>query len=123
MDIEVTYLDTSGDEHTIELPAKMEVCHECGGTGSVLCEGMREHAYSAEEFAESFDDEEASEYFKAGGRYDVTCHVCKGKNVVKVIDHEKVLPESKEEYEAYLKYQDEVRQSRIDEAYERRYCC
>ena len=118
-----SYLDSSGNEHTIELPSKMEVCHECGGSGSVLREGMREHSYTAEEFAESFDEESATEYFRPGGMYDVTCHVCKGKNVIKVIDHEKILSDSKEEYEAYLKYQDEVRQDRIAEAYERRYCC
>ena len=56
--IEVTYWDADDKEVVLELPARLEVCDYCEGHGTVLCEGMRGHAYSAEEFAEAFDDEE-----------------------------------------------------------------
>lgn len=86
MKISVTIYDEDGNEEIVDLPAKMEVCHNCEGEGYVLNESMRYHAYSAEEFYESFDEEDREEYFKRGGIYDVVCPTCKGKNVVPVID-------------------------------------
>ena len=77
----------------IEFEAKMEVCHDCEGHGTVLCEGMRGHAYTAEEFAE-FEEEEAREYMTRGGRYDVQCPTCKGANVIKVVDRDKTSEEN-----------------------------
>jgi RecJ-like exonuclease len=94
-EITATFENEEGEEQTVTFPAKMEVCDECDGEGFVLCEGMRGHAYSAEEFAESFDDEEAGEYFKRGGRYDQVCPCCKGKNVVPVVDQSVLTPEQK----------------------------
>ncbi len=75
-------IENDDGEVTMDLPSRKGVCPECEGEGFVLCPGMRGHAYSASEFAESFDDEEAAEYFRRGGRYDVKCHVCHGANVV-----------------------------------------
>lgn len=90
--------DQSDDaEETIEeshdLPSKFEVCDDCEGHGSVLNESMRNHAYTAEEFAEAFDEEEAAEYSRHGGRYDVKCPTCQGKNVVSVVDTDHLSPE------------------------------
>jgi hypothetical protein len=42
---------------------------------------MRGYAYSAEEFAESFDDEERED-FRRGGRYDVTLRHVQGRAFV-----------------------------------------
>lgn len=75
-------------EEELDLPAKKEVCHDCQGHGTVLNESMRNHAYSAEEFQDSFDDDEQRHYFQRGGMYDVLCPTCKGVNVVDVIDRE-----------------------------------
>lgn len=101
--IKRTYFE--GDEEIVlTLPAKMEVCGDCHGQGAVLCEGMRGYAYSAEEFAESFDDEEAEEYFTRGGRYDVACPTCNGANVVPVVDEDRVPSALAADYEAYQAY-------------------
>ncbi len=88
MNITVKFYDAEGDEVSAVLPAKHVVCSRCEGHGTHLNPSIGNHAYTSEEFHDSFDDEEAEEYFKRGGRYDVTCEVCKGKNVVLVVDEE-----------------------------------
>jgi len=104
MKIKVTFWN-GDDEVTAELPAKNEVCDKCEGHGTHLNPSIGEHAYSAEEFHESFDDEQAEEYFKRGGMYDVTCSVCKGKNVVLVVDSSQcTTPEQKETLKAHKRY-------------------
>jgi RecJ-like exonuclease len=96
-------VETEEDEQEQEhaLPAKNEVCPDCEGEGYVLCEGMRGYAYSAEEFAESFDDEEAAEYCKRGGRYDVACPTCGGQRVVPVVDEARLAPEQRAIFAAW----------------------
>ena len=86
--ITFTRENSRGIERAYELPSRFEVCDTCHGTGFELCEGMRGHAYSAEEFTESFDDEERAEYFRPGGCYDVTCSACHGRNVIAVVDED-----------------------------------
>lgn len=105
--------------HEVEFPAVFQVCHDCEGHGFVLNPSMRGHAYSQEEFARDFDDEEQAEYFKRGGIYDVICPTCKGKNVVLVIDSETVdaskNEEQKRQLAAYLEWKrDEAREKRAD---------
>lgn len=100
--MKLTYENDEGEEIELELPSKMEVCWDCQGHGSVLTASMRNHAYSQEEFTESFDDEEAHEYFTHGGRYDVTCPTCHGSNVVPVVD-EALIPEK--DKAAYAEWQ------------------
>lgn len=104
--ITVTYITDRGEEIVLDLPAKNEVCHDCDGEGYVLCEGMRGYAYSAEELYESFDAEERAEYFRPGGRYDVVCPTCKGKNVVKVVDEDNIPASLKDQYGEYLVYEE-----------------
>lgn len=87
--MEITFENSAGEEITVKLPTKKEVCSNCEGTGTQLCSGMRGEVYTAEEFAESFDEEQQEEYFRPGGRYDVLCEVCKGKNVVDEVDEDK----------------------------------
>ncbi len=84
----IIIINDEGEEIEHTLPGKMEVCYDCRGEGYVLRPGIREHAYSMEEFYESFDEEEAEEYFRRGGRYDVICPTCQGKNVTLEIDRE-----------------------------------
>lgn len=105
--------------HEFEFPAAFRVCHDCEGHGFVLNPSMREHAYTQEEFAQDFDDEEREQYFKRGGIYDVTCPTCKGKNVVLVIDCETVDASNNEEQKlqlaAYLESErDRAREERAD---------
>lgn len=99
--ITITILNDDDSEEEHNLPSTNEVCGECGGDGFVLCEGMRGHAYSQEEFAESFDEEEAAEYFTRGGRYDQQCPCCKGKNVVPIVDEKRLTAEQKVLFERW----------------------
>lgn len=80
--------DEETGEVTLYLPGKMEVCGDCEGHSYVLTPSMRDHCYSQEEFNESFDDEEREQYFTRGGRYDVICPTCEGRNVVVAIDYD-----------------------------------
>lgn len=86
MTIKFTTENDDGEEIEHTLPSVMEVCSECNGHGTHLIAGMKGHAYTSEEFEDSFDEEERHEYFTPGGRYDVTCEECGGKNVVPVVD-------------------------------------
>lgn len=90
---ETIQFETVDDEGCVvehELPARFGVCSDCEGHGTTLRAGMREHAYTQEEFNETFhDDEDRAEYFKRGGMYDETCRTCEGKRVVLVVDRER----------------------------------
>jgi hypothetical protein len=105
MTIELKYENDEGEEITMSFPSLKQVCHECHGEGFILCEGMRGYAYSSEEFAEAFDDEDREEYCRRGGMYDQQCDVCHGRNVVDVVDESKLSPEQKEFYEAFQAYE------------------
>jgi len=107
--ITLTYLNDDGDEIELDLPSHMDVCGDCQGHGTVMNESMRNHAYSSEEFYEAFpEDEDREQYFKRGGIYDVQCPTCHGKNVVPVVDEEKLSEEQKAQYKEYLKYSYEM---------------
>jgi hypothetical protein len=86
--LKISLLDPSGnDEIEHILPAKNAVCSRCEGFGSHLSPSIGSYAYSAEEFAEAFPDDESREaYFQRGGMYDVACEVCKGAKVVLIPD-------------------------------------
>ena len=88
-----SYYDENDDEVTVQLPACFDVCDRCEGHGSHLNPSIGSHAYTREEFEESFDEEQAEEYFKRGGIYDVTCEECRGARVVPVVDESKCKPE------------------------------
>lgn len=111
------YQNDNGDDVIVGLPAKHEVCWKCEGHGTHLTPSIGEHAYSAEEFCESFDEEEREEYFSRGGRYDVVCGECGGKNVVLGLDEEHIerygTREEKEGMKVYCE------QEREDVEYER----
>ena len=114
--IQFTYETDDGDEIEAELPARFEVCGSCEGHGTHLNPSIGQHAYTAEEFYESFDEEQAAEYFKRGGRYDVTCEECQGKRVVAVVNLTEAECRSAEQREALAAYK---RKQRDDWEYER----
>lgn len=88
--ITFTVENDEGEEVTHELPAVMEVCDRCDGHGTHLNPNIGQHAYTPEEFAEAFDDDESRQaYFTRGGMYDVTCEECGGRNVVPVVDRDR----------------------------------
>ena len=111
-----TYETDEGEEIEAELPSKFEVCDRCEGHGTHLNPSIGEHAYSQEEFEEAFcDDEERGEYFRRGGRYDVSCEECRGARVVAVVD-EAACARDPELAEALKRYAAKLRD---DAAYER----
>ena len=92
--------DDDDDENAeaVELPGKHVVCANCEGHGTHLRPGMREHAYTWEEFNEAFhDDEDREAYFERGGKYDVQCETCRGLRVVVVVDESITLDERQRE--------------------------
>jgi hypothetical protein len=99
--MKVTYFDAAGDEVEVQLPSKFEVCPRCEGHGTHLNPSIGQHAYSMEVFRESFDDEEAEQYFKRGGIYDVTCEQCGGKRVTEVPDEAAMNAEQKAQFKEW----------------------
>jgi DnaJ-class molecular chaperone len=118
--IKFTIENDDGEEVVYELPSKMEVCSLCGGHGTHLMPGLQGHAFTREEFEDTFDDDEDREqYFTRGGRYDVTCQCCHGKNVIEVIDEPacQLKPDWKEGLKLYhKKQQDDADYNRLCEA-------
>jgi hypothetical protein len=108
--IELTiYGDDTEDspERVVELPAKKAVCPKCDGHGSVLNPSIAQHAYTASEFEESFDEEEREHYFRRGGMYDVTCPKCHGANVIDVVDVDALTSAQQVDYSAWEKQEDD----------------
>jgi hypothetical protein len=96
-----TWNNEDGDEVSHIFPVTNQVCNRCEGYGTHLNPSIGNHAYSMEEFHEAFDEEEAEEYFKRGGRYDVQCEECHGDKVVPEVDEVKLTSEQKELFEEY----------------------
>jgi len=115
--------DSDEDSETAyELPSRFAVCSRCEGHGTHLAPSIGEHAYSAEEFAESFDEEEAGQYFKRGGIYDVPCEECRGRRVVEVPDEAQISRDPKLAA-LYARWQEQERESArsdAEDAYTRR---
>lgn len=118
--ITLTYENEDEEEIELELPSKMEVCPNCDGHGTQLHSAIRGVAYTSEEFAEAYpEDEDREEYFRHGGRYDVTCEECHGSNVIKVVDESRLTAEQKKQYEEYEEYANRMAEIESDMAAER----
>lgn len=99
MEIEVAVGYDDDDEIIMKtLPAKFIVCKNCDGHGFVLNPSIARHCYTQDEFNDTFHDEDdRAEYFKRGGRYDIPCQLCKGKNVVlSIVNDDELTDEQKE---------------------------
>lgn len=102
--LSLTFVLWDGDEeHEYEIPAKMEVCARCRGTGKHTNPNIDGNGLTAEDFAEDPDFEEA--YFR--GDYDVRCSACFGCNVVRAPDFSAASFSIKRKYVRYLKQQQE----------------
>lgn len=121
--IELTWIDENIEEEVIhQFPAKNEVCSRCEGYGTHLNPNIGEHAYSVEEFNESFPDyEDKEEYFRRGGIYDVACHDCKGNKIVLVVDEDQLNKEQKDLYTQYQKHEEQVARWNAEERMTRYY--
>lgn len=115
-EITKTWENEEGEEVSATFPAKNEVCPECEGSGFVLAGGLRGEAFTSEEFCEVFEEpEDRAEYFRDGGKYDATCDVCHGRNVVPAVDVEHLSEEQKVVLTEYVKWQAE--QDKFDREY------
>lgn len=120
-EVELTWYDDEGDEVTHTFPSVNEVCGHCEGYGTHLNPSIGQHAYSQEEFNESFDDEGKEEYFKRGGIYDVQCEVCKGNKVVPAVDESRLSDEQKALYAQYQESEEESARSDAEDRQTRYY--
>lgn len=107
MTIILELYDEDGNEFSVTLPAKYGVCTECEGHGTIMNPSIAEHAYSMEEFLESYDEEEREHYFKRGGMYDIPCTECKGARVVDVVDEDSLNASQKEDFATWQKQEAE----------------
>ena len=105
MTVSFTFEDEDGEEIVHEFPSTKEVCSNCRGEGTHLTPGMRDHAYSQEDFENEFDTDEQEAYFTRGGRYDVTCESCDGLRVVDVIDESRFSEKDKEMFEIFCEHE------------------
>lgn len=98
MTLRISYEDEDGEEVTIILPAKYEVCETCNGKGKHVHAGIDSHGISADEFAE--DPDFRDDYYS--GRYDVSCDECNGNRVVPEVHEDALTEDQREAYERYL---------------------
>jgi hypothetical protein len=77
--------DESGDETHHAVPVCFEVCPTCQGSGRHVNPSADCHGLSREDFD---DPDFREDYF--GGRYDVDCYDCHGKNVVLAFDWDRI---------------------------------
>jgi len=99
--IEFEYENEDGDTEVVELPAYYEVCPRCEGKGKHVNPSIDEHGITEEEWEHDWDEESREAYLS--GRYDVTCHECGGKRVVKVVDEDWIKRSGSAEQKRWLK--------------------
>ena len=78
--------DDDGEEESVTVRLKFEVCPTCEGQGKHVNPSIDSDGLTAEDFDDDPDFRE--DYFS--GRYDVSCYECKGKRVVLELDRDNV---------------------------------
>lgn len=73
------------DSGQIELPTMRIVCPSCDGTGK---SSSYLGAFTSDEFDNQFDPEEQEAYF--AGAYDKVCDQCEGRNVIEVVNEDRI---------------------------------
>lgn len=97
------------------LPTRFEVCPRCEGNGKhdhpAFSNGITGEEWNGPDW-----DDESREAYMSGG-YDVHCEECNGERVVPVLDRERCTPE---QLKAFDEQEEDERQTRAEEAMERR---
>ena len=107
------------DGESIRLPTRREVCRRCNGDGTIVNPAIDGNGISTDD--ECWQDDDFREGY-LGGRYDITCPECQGRNVVDVVDEELLLADDPALHERWVRAEIEEASSREAEAMERRYC-
>lgn len=109
--ITISYTDYDEEDYEAEkelkLPARLEVCDLCEGSGSVVDPNIDAGGLSRDDF----DEDPGFEEDYHSGRFNITCPQCRGKNVVPVIDYERLSVEQKKEFD---EYQDDLEEAARD---------
>lgn len=87
-DLALTVYDDDGNERTLTLPTRWEICGTCRG------EGTHAHgigAITATEWAEDWDADERADYL--AGHYDRRCEDCDGSGKVRTVDEDRADPD------------------------------
>lgn len=107
------------DEQPIKLPMERIVCPTCRGEGKIVNPAIDGHGIPADD--ECWDDDDFREgYF--GGRYDVICPECDGRNVIDIVDEDALIATDPELYRRYVDAWSQRRSDEAAEEMERRYC-
>ena len=121
--IEFEYEDLDDDQNIDEipvytLPAKKEVCPACEGEGKYVNPNIDYNGITSSEMEELGDDFR-EDYMS--GKYDITCHLCKGKCVIPVPNYEyKQTSKYKKAFEKFDKLKKEHDEFNSELEYERR---
>lgn len=102
----IEYIDDEGDEQTLTIPAKYEVCGRCYGKGKHDHPAFANGITSSEWNSPDWDDDSHEAYIR--GDYDVQCTVCNGERVVPVPDYDRLTPEQLTIVENWQRYQAEA---------------
>jgi hypothetical protein len=89
------------DYHKVKLPKTKIVCPTCDGEGSHVNPDIDRNGIASTD--ELWSDEEFWEGY-GSGTYDVTCYGCSGKNVVDVVDEDKLKLENNQLYIEWIEY-------------------
>lgn len=83
--ITFTALNEAGDEVSLSVPARWEICGCCNGNGS---SSSYLGAITADEWnGPDWDDDSRDDYMS--GRYDRPCDECRGLGRIQVVDEER----------------------------------
>jgi len=85
--IDFTFENDEGEEITVQLPGRFEVCDRCDGHGTHTNPNIDGHGITEDEWNGPDWDDESRETYLSGG-YDVTCEECHGERVVLVVDED-----------------------------------
>lgn len=113
--LDVETCNDEGEEITLHLPARYEVCGRCRGNGIHVNPAIDGNGITQADREDWADDDFMDDY--RAGVYDVRCEECGGNRVVPVVDEERADPK---DLALYRQHNREMAELRAEEAAERR---
>ena len=109
--VTLTFWNADGDEISVEVSSKWEICECCHGEGRTDNPAFAD-GIPAEEWNHEWDYEEREAYMS--GAYDVRCDECDGTGKVRSPNLDELSEEQRKDYDAYLEekyYNDREREA------------